>query len=144
MVDMAGFSLVEMLVVIAIIGILSATVLVALGPSRDKAKDARIISGVQQVRAIAEVLYNPLLAAPYSRVTVSDTDISKVKTDVDGQGGGLTILPVSPTTAYLVYSKLNIKDGGAVVYYCADSVGTVKMVKATAPTGSACGSDIQN
>lgn len=132
-----GFSLVEMLVVVAIIGILSAAALVALGPSRDKAKDARIVSGVQQARAIAEVLYDPLSSSPYSKVKVSDSDISKVKTDVDGQGGSLTILPASPTTAYLIYSKLNIKDGGSTVYYCADSVGTVKMTQ-TVPSGSTC------
>ncbi len=54
-----GFTLIEMLVVIAMIGILSAVVLTALGPSRDKAKDARIISDVNQARAIAETYYNP-------------------------------------------------------------------------------------
>ena len=45
-----------MLVVIAIIGLLSSVVLVALGPSRNKAKDARIISDLRQIQVIAETL----------------------------------------------------------------------------------------
>ena len=53
-----GFTLIEMLVVIAIVGILSATVLTALGPSRKKAKDSRIISDINQIRVQAEIFYS--------------------------------------------------------------------------------------
>lgn len=129
-----GFTLIEMLVVVAIIGILSASVLVALGPSRNKAKDARIISGVQQVRALAEALYDPTSATPYSRVIVGETNIAKVKTDVDSQapGGALTISPVPPGTAYVVYARLA---SDPTKYYCADSAGTV--VTGAAPGGGA-------
>ena len=52
-----GFTLIEMLVVVAIIGLLSSVILTALGPARDKAKDTRIISDINQVRSIAETLY---------------------------------------------------------------------------------------
>ncbi|MDO8752021.1 MAG: type II secretion system protein, partial [Candidatus Wolfebacteria bacterium] len=54
-----GFTLIEMMVVIAVVGILSAAVLAGLAPSRNKAKDARIVSGVQQARAVVEGLYDP-------------------------------------------------------------------------------------
>ena len=53
-----GFTLIEMLVVVAVIGILASVTLVALGPSRAKARDARIISAVSQARLIAEASFN--------------------------------------------------------------------------------------
>jgi len=49
-----GFTLIEMLVVVGMIGVLAAAVLTALGPSRQKARDTRVISGLNQLAAIAE------------------------------------------------------------------------------------------
>ena len=49
-----GFTLIELLMVVAIIGVLASVILVALGSSRTKAKDARIISDVHQLRTLIE------------------------------------------------------------------------------------------
>jgi len=53
-----GFTLIEMLVVIAVIGILSAATLTALGPARNKSKDSRIIRAMEQARVLVEARYD--------------------------------------------------------------------------------------
>jgi prepilin-type N-terminal cleavage/methylation domain-containing protein len=54
-----GFTLIEMLVVIAIIGILSTVLLVSITPSRNKAKESRVMSNVRQMMEIAHTFYDP-------------------------------------------------------------------------------------
>ncbi len=50
-----GFTLIELMVVIAIIAILATVVLVSLGSARDAAEDANRSSAINQVRSLAEV-----------------------------------------------------------------------------------------
>jgi prepilin-type N-terminal cleavage/methylation domain-containing protein len=52
-----GFTLIELMVVIAIIAILATVVLVALQGARDAAEDSKRQSAVTQVRSIAEIHY---------------------------------------------------------------------------------------
>ncbi len=54
----SGFTLIELLVVIAIIGILASVILASLNSARTKARDAALISGVQQVKTALEMYYN--------------------------------------------------------------------------------------
>ncbi len=110
-----GFTLVEMLVVIAIVGILSAAVLASLGPARNRAKDTRIISGLNQLRVLAEVLYD----GDYTAVVVGQTDIAKVVTDVANNQGTLTISLSTGDLTYAAESPL-----ASSGFYCVDSAGT--------------------
>ncbi len=51
-----GFTLIEVLIVIAIIGILATIIIVSLGRAADRAKNTRISTAIVQVRRIAEVM----------------------------------------------------------------------------------------
>lgn len=53
-----GFTLVEILIVIAIIGILASIALIGLGGSRVKARDAKRISEVRQLQTVLELYLN--------------------------------------------------------------------------------------
>jgi len=66
-----GFTLLELLIVIAVMGILSSVVFVGLRSARDKAKDARIRAGLRQVRNLAEANYPD---GDYGGLDCSDAD----------------------------------------------------------------------
>lgn len=54
----AGFTFIEILIVIAIIGVLAAIVTVAFNQTRIKASDARVKTNVHQLRLLGEIYYH--------------------------------------------------------------------------------------
>lgn len=138
----SGFTLIEMLVVVAVIGLLSSVILTALGPARDKAKDSRIIQEVNQVRSIAETLYNGNYDALETE-NFRNENLKVLADDILAQGGALVINKSSPTLAktYAAFSNLNIKTGDpqnpTIQYYCIDSAGHSLLLNAPA-VGPVC------
>jgi prepilin-type N-terminal cleavage/methylation domain-containing protein len=61
-----AFTLVELLVVIAIIGLLSTLSVVALNSARAKARDARRLSDIKQLRTALDMYYDSAGTYPNS------------------------------------------------------------------------------
>lgn len=116
-----GFTLIELLVVIAIIGILSAIVLVSLRGAPDRARKARIQSGMTQVRTQAEMLYadtgryNGLCGATSAELGPG-VQLQTIEADINRNAGVIACFAVGHN--YCVQSTL--PTGGV---FCIDSHG---------------------
>jgi len=84
-----GFTLIEVLLVVAVLGILTALGTVAFNNSRNKAADVRIKNNIRQMRWLAEIAYDaqntnftswsshPYIADDYSDLVDDITDAHK-------------------------------------------------------------------
>jgi prepilin-type N-terminal cleavage/methylation domain-containing protein len=92
-----GFTLIELLVVIAIIGLLSSVVLASLASARTKARDARRISDIKQLK-IALELYN-------DKYSTYPSAISGTELTTDGFMG---VNPKDPKTQALYFYDMAV------------------------------------
>lgn len=127
MITKKGYTLVELIVIIAIIGILFGIIFVVAGPVRKQAKDTRIKSSLLQIQNRAERIY--LDGGKYDNVCDScpgcDTEICSLGQDIANQGGSLNITFKSPYQ-YCAYSELVDPSSG---YFCVDSFGYRDIVR---------------
>ncbi|PIR41262.1 MAG: hypothetical protein COV31_02555 [Candidatus Yanofskybacteria bacterium CG10_big_fil_rev_8_21_14_0_10_46_23] len=85
-----GFTLVELLVVIAIIGVLSTLLLLQLGTARAKARDAKRISDINNLRSAVELYFDDFGQYPPDPLTAADlvTNNYITQVPVDPLDGG--------------------------------------------------------
>ena len=100
-----GFTLIALLVVIAIIGILSSVVLASLNSARKKGRDARRVAGIKQMQLALELYFDanrqyPLLFNTANIVTP----------------GYMSAIPLDPVTA-AVYSYSALLSGANCTSY---------------------------
>jgi prepilin-type N-terminal cleavage/methylation domain-containing protein len=128
-----GFTLIEILVVIAIIGILASVVLASLNSARDKGADAAIKSSINNARAQAELYYDDNSSSYLD--LCNDSTITNIETSVNGAGGTFACDDDQPDgDAYRISSPLQTN---SALYYCVDSTG-VAVTSSSSPSGSAC------
>jgi prepilin-type N-terminal cleavage/methylation domain-containing protein len=117
-----GFTLIEMLVVVAIIGILASSVLVGLGQATKTGRDARRVSDLKNIQNGLELYYNKNQTYP-----VSISDWNGLKTALIGGSIGVKTIPQDPKGTY---------------YYATDGSGSTYVLGAILedPSGAATNS----
>ncbi len=121
-----GFTLIELMVVIAIIAILATVVLVALNTARQAARDSNLKAAIAQIRTLAETEY--AISQSYENVgrgTDQNEEIEKLLLaygcdDTAGEGEKLTnkdhcIDVYSNEGVYCAVANLEAQD-----YFCVD------------------------
>ena len=137
-----SFTLIELLVVIAIIGLLASIVLVSLGGARNRAKDARVIAEMSQIRATAEMIYSS--DGDYDNVVCTQTDMKPLCDDIKIQTGGTAPTigkPATPALKYCAYVKLLAQKDGVDNYFCIDSRGIAKEITTPLPSTTCPGTN---
>jgi prepilin-type N-terminal cleavage/methylation domain-containing protein len=94
-----GFTLIEMLIVIAIIGILASIVLVGLGPVQRQARDSRRIADLRQIQTLLEICFSRSGSSNYpaniAQATLSACSGSNSRVPVDPNGSAYGYTPVA-------------------------------------------------
>ena len=109
-----GFTLVELLIVIIIIGILAGMMMLATGAATDKAEATKIVANMRSIKAAAVMYYADNNAWP--TVTFTDNGTSSLDEYLDQKpGAGYKV--VNSSTAYAVSyggtdSKIATANGG--------------------------------
>lgn len=114
----AGFTLIEMLVVVAVVGLLSSAVLVGLEDARERARDARRIADLRSVQNGLEVFYSNNRFYPRDAYDEVEESLPN-----DPQGGEYKYIRKSPDS-YIVGACLeNDKPAGVSGIETNDRVG---------------------
>ena len=115
-----GFTLIELLVVIAIIGLLSSVVLASLNTARAKARDAKRMSDLREMRTALELYYDEHQKYPI-HTSWMFSNASSWNTLASDLSQYMQTLPVDPRNTSTTGPWVN---GDYVYAYVSDAGGT--------------------
>jgi len=103
-----GFTLVELLIVMVIIGILAGAMLLVMGPGKDKANATKIVSNLRSMKAAALMYYSDHNDWPTSISDLNDYMDRPVSAD----GEIVEAYTIDSSDSEDVYIKAALGDGG--------------------------------
>lgn len=86
-----GFTLIEMLVVVAIIGLLASVVVVGVGGARQKARDAKRVADLRSIQSYLEMNYSNVSPVGYPNITGTNYPASLPKDPSTGANYGCCV-----------------------------------------------------
>ena len=118
-----GFTLIEILIVVAIIAILASIVLVGLGPTQQAGRDARRLSDLRQVQNGLELYFSKCGYYPGAAVagSCSGTPFGQISTwvalkaSLTGSGIGVSTMPADPSAGHTYYYGTTATGGSYVL-----------------------------
>ncbi|MBI4085371.1 MAG: type II secretion system protein [Candidatus Liptonbacteria bacterium] len=120
-----GFTLIEILIVVAIIAVLASIVLIGFGPAQRQGRDARRISDLRQSQNALELYYSK---CGYYPGTAQATYPCGARASVNTWSGVQAALTGSNIGVSQIPNDLS---GGATYYYGTDGNGTSYVIGAT-------------
>lgn len=96
-----GFTLIEILIVVTIIGLLSSVVIVGLAPAQRRGRDARRLSDLKQVQSALELYYNKCGRYPGDSACAgtNPSDWGGLTTALKGANIGVNQVPNEPLSS---------------------------------------------
>lgn len=119
-----GFTIVELLIVIVVIGVLAAITVVAYNGVQSRALNSRVQSDIKNVQKVVEN-YNAINGS-----YPSTGSLSTVRSDINCTGGSKQVDWVPSVTETLPQSNSNVGQGGARGCYMYSSDGTSYVLSA--------------